>query len=300
LKIKISEIIVGERRRTEVGNIKELADSIKKFGLLHPIVVDDHKRLVAGGRRLAACKLLGWEEVEVTLLKYLPEQQLRAIELEENLRRKDLTEYEKSRNMVQLAEIKAEIQKEETKEFRPQDNLKNGNNQLEGFYEERKNLGGRPSKEGISEAKIAEAIGVPLNTLRDAKAHVQAVEQYPELEELPKKEAIQTAKYLNKVPEEHRKPVLDAIKERPEEHVSLTEKVNRMPDSRLYKVFYKFSVLVTSVTEWGDMETVVQKSTYNELREISHEFEYMLEKMTSWKTVIDQEIKTQTNIRRVK
>lgn len=190
MKLLISEIIIGERRREDMGDIQRLAESIRQFSLLHPIVVDEQKNLVAGGRRLMACKSLGWTEVPVTYLGQLADQERRTIELEENMQRKDLTEIEKSRNMVELVEIKAEQLRES---FLPPSSEK---------------VGHRPQKPDSLD-KIAEEIGIPRQTLSEAKQHVQAVEKYPTLETLPKKEAIKTAKQLDSLPPEERSEAIE-------------------------------------------------------------------------------------------
>lgn len=89
--MKIADIKVGDRYRKDLGDIEGLAASIRQHGLIHPIVVDDKGNLIAGGRRLAAVRLLGWEEVPVTLFRDLSEFQVKLLELEENIRRKDVT-----------------------------------------------------------------------------------------------------------------------------------------------------------------------------------------------------------------
>jgi ParB-like chromosome segregation protein Spo0J len=71
---------------------------------MQPIVVDDDNNLVAGERRLVACKALGWGEIEVKSLGELTPRELCIIELEENIRRKDLTEYETSKVLVEYVE----------------------------------------------------------------------------------------------------------------------------------------------------------------------------------------------------
>lgn len=63
--MKLSKDRVGKRHRQHVGDVRSLAASIGKLGLLHPIVVDGEGRLVAGARRLAAVRLLGWRDVPV-------------------------------------------------------------------------------------------------------------------------------------------------------------------------------------------------------------------------------------------
>ena len=54
----ITEIVEGQRFRKDMGDIDALASSIRDIGLLQPIGVDDEHRLVFGGRRLAAFRLL--------------------------------------------------------------------------------------------------------------------------------------------------------------------------------------------------------------------------------------------------
>lgn len=107
MKMAISDMKIGDRRREELGDIEGLARSIERFGLLHPPVVDDHGHLVAGLRRVRAHELLGLTEIEVRRFADLTEAERREIELEENIRRKDLTPHERSKHVVQLAESMA-------------------------------------------------------------------------------------------------------------------------------------------------------------------------------------------------
>ena len=64
----IADIKVGTRHRRALGDIEGLADSIADFGLLHPITIDENGWLLAGMRRLAACKHLGWTEIPVNVV----------------------------------------------------------------------------------------------------------------------------------------------------------------------------------------------------------------------------------------
>lgn len=61
----IGEITTNGRHRKRLGDIEGLARSIEDVGLLNPVTITDDGRLVAGYRRLEACKLLGWGEVPV-------------------------------------------------------------------------------------------------------------------------------------------------------------------------------------------------------------------------------------------
>jgi ParB family chromosome partitioning protein len=201
LKIAIADIKIGERRREDLGNIDELAASINAWGLLHPIVVDDQNRLVAGERRLRACQQLGWREIEVTLLANLSTDDLREIELEENIRRKDLTTLELSKNMVELAKLKAEKAKTCLK-TNFESRVSRGDTRINPILESRPD----------STKAIAKEIGVPRSTLIEAQQHVAAAEEFPELAPLPKKEAITIAKQLRSMPPEEREEKLETMR----------------------------------------------------------------------------------------
>lgn len=94
MRIPIERIIVDkeERVRVDLGDIAGLRDSISKLGLLNPIVIDENDRLVAGYRRLTACRELGWREVDVRIVAFEGDL-LRELDAEvaENVFRKDFT-----------------------------------------------------------------------------------------------------------------------------------------------------------------------------------------------------------------
>jgi ParB family chromosome partitioning protein len=85
-KLEISQIKVRNRYRKSLGEINSLAASIKDLGLLHPIVVRPDGRLIAGERRLAACRRLGWKTVPVTFVDL---KEVVRGEFAENAHRKD-------------------------------------------------------------------------------------------------------------------------------------------------------------------------------------------------------------------
>ena len=99
-KLSIRKIKVRNRYRNSLGDIKSLAANIKELGLLHPIVVRPDGRLIAGERRLAACKRLGWKSVPVT---YVDLKEVVRGEFAENAFRKDflLSEIEAIRRAIE-------------------------------------------------------------------------------------------------------------------------------------------------------------------------------------------------------
>ena len=56
MKILISEIKIGDRFRKDLGNLGPLMDSIKRHGLLHPVVITEDNQLICGRRRIAAIR----------------------------------------------------------------------------------------------------------------------------------------------------------------------------------------------------------------------------------------------------
>ena len=94
MKIPLDQIVIdeGHRIRKDAGDLTSLIASIQKVGLLNPIVVTEDYRLVAGFRRLSACRKLGWNAIEANVVPYKDDLLLLLdAEVEENLLRKDFT-----------------------------------------------------------------------------------------------------------------------------------------------------------------------------------------------------------------
>jgi ParB family chromosome partitioning protein len=102
--VPLDLIEIGQRRRQDLGNVDALAGGIARVGLIEPVVVtraaNGRFQLVAGERRLRAVRMLHWQTIPANLLESLSDQELRAIELEENENRKPLTEQERQRTFV--------------------------------------------------------------------------------------------------------------------------------------------------------------------------------------------------------
>lgn len=80
------------RKHFDEQKIAELAQSIKTYGLLQPVLVrkaDHHYQLVAGERRCLACRSLGWTAIPA-VLKELNDNAMATIALIENLQRENL------------------------------------------------------------------------------------------------------------------------------------------------------------------------------------------------------------------
>jgi ParB/RepB/Spo0J family partition protein len=88
----IDEIEVGERARKDLGDLTGLMESIDDVGLLQPIVVTADRKLIAGGRRLEACRRLGLNRVPVAVAEHVTDAAgLLKAERDENTCRKDMT-----------------------------------------------------------------------------------------------------------------------------------------------------------------------------------------------------------------
>jgi len=103
MEVRISEIIVGQRKRP-LRDVSELARSIAEVGLLQPIVVTEDLRLLAGWHRLEACKRLGWETIPAMVVS-LGDLQAELAEIDENLIRNELTALERAEHLARRKEI---------------------------------------------------------------------------------------------------------------------------------------------------------------------------------------------------
>lgn len=94
------------RKNFDEDALLELSESIKQFGLLQPILVQDRKdyyEIIAGERRWRAAKLAGLKEVPV-IIKNLTEQEIVEIALIENIQREDLNPIEEALAYKKLLE----------------------------------------------------------------------------------------------------------------------------------------------------------------------------------------------------
>ncbi len=92
------------RKNFDEDALQELADSIRQFGLLQPILVQDrgdHYEIIAGERRWRAAKLAGLKEVPVIIRDYT-EQEIAEISLIENIQREDLNPIEEAQAYKRL------------------------------------------------------------------------------------------------------------------------------------------------------------------------------------------------------
>lgn len=92
------------RKKFDEDALQELADSIKQYGVISPILVQDRKtyyEIVAGERRWRAAKLAGLKEVPV-IIKNFTEQEIVEISLIENIQRENLNPIEEAQAYKRL------------------------------------------------------------------------------------------------------------------------------------------------------------------------------------------------------
>jgi ParB/RepB/Spo0J family partition protein len=177
--ISILELLKGYRYRTDLGDIESLKQSIQTNGLWHPIVVKETDnitqpyQLLAGGRRLEACRQLGWSEVKASIYPSdLTELESRAIELFENIDRKDMEYAEQVALTNRIHKIMQEIHGPK---------------------------GSAPQSEGHSMRDTAKMLGKSAATVSLDIELAEAIEVIPELAEAgTKAEAMKMLKTLKK------------------------------------------------------------------------------------------------------
>ena len=105
--VKITKIEPNKeqpRKNFDEDALLELSESIKQFGLIQPILVQDrdtYYEIIAGERRWRAAKLAGLKEVPVIIKKY-SEQEIVEISLIENIQREDLNPIEEAQAFKRL------------------------------------------------------------------------------------------------------------------------------------------------------------------------------------------------------
>ena len=92
--VKIEDIKIKKRVRQNLGDMDALKESLRMYGLLNPITLNDNNELIAGERRLQAAKALGWTNINAVVLSNITPAEQLELELEENNQRKEFTKEE--------------------------------------------------------------------------------------------------------------------------------------------------------------------------------------------------------------
>ena len=94
------------RKDFDEAALNELADSIRQYGIIQPLVVvkkDEHYVIVTGERRWRAAKIAGLKKVPV-VVKNLTDQEIMELSLIENIQREDLNPIEEAQAYKRLLE----------------------------------------------------------------------------------------------------------------------------------------------------------------------------------------------------
>jgi len=164
--MRIEDIKIGERFRKNLGDIKGLAKSIQEIGLLHPVVVTSGGQLVAGQRRLAAARQLGWDEIPARIVDL---QSLVRGEYDENAIRKDFLPSE----AVAIGRALEPLEKEAAKERQREAGIANLPTVSSGKFPE------LTSKKDSRDA-VADKVGMSGKSYEKAKQVIEAAEKEPE------------------------------------------------------------------------------------------------------------------------
>ena len=166
MKILISEVKAGGEEikvRRKDGDISELKKSIQECGLINPITINQNHELLAGRRRFQAIKELGWKETDVRVMNSKNILFGFKVSLEENIKRKNLTDVELATAIKEYDELKRKLEGER----------KAGGE--DGVHATCVN------GEGWTQEKTAENLGISQDAVSRAIQIAKAVEEYPEL-----------------------------------------------------------------------------------------------------------------------
>ena len=157
-QVPIKKVQVSESHRSDLGNIEDLALSIKTSGLINPIILDADYNLISGLRRLRATEYLGAENIDVQFYENLDSFGKIKVKIEEQLGKKDLAWPEEVLLKRQLHELYVAAKK-------------------------------RGSK--WTQKRTAKILGMPSTTLSEEIRLAYILDEYPELKKKPsKREAI--------------------------------------------------------------------------------------------------------------
>ncbi len=106
IQADIKGVAVRKRVRKSLGDLTPLAESLRKHGLMNPIVITPQHELIAGHRRLEAARQLGWETIPARIVDQTNVVELMELELDENIHRKSLNTDELADAYVRLDKLR--------------------------------------------------------------------------------------------------------------------------------------------------------------------------------------------------
>lgn len=104
--IAIKDIKIKKRVRRDLGDLENLKDSLRTYGLLNPITLNSRYELIAGERRLTAAMQLGWTNIQANIIDNLTEVEQLEMEIEENNQRKEFTDQELLQGYMRLERLR--------------------------------------------------------------------------------------------------------------------------------------------------------------------------------------------------
>lgn len=153
-----------DRFRKDMGGLEDLAKSFQEHRQIVPIIITRDHELIDGGRRLAACVLAGMK-VKCVYEDVKDDFELRTLELEANLHRKDFTPAEETLAIEELHRM----------------------------HTERFGEGGTGTTDGWTMENTASKIGKTRNTVKAALEMAELIKNFPELRSAKTKNEIKKA-----------------------------------------------------------------------------------------------------------
>jgi ParB family transcriptional regulator, chromosome partitioning protein len=106
MQINVNDVVIKHRIRVNLGNLTQLMESMRRHGLMNPILITQNKELIAGNRRLESAKRLGWTTIEARIIDSLDEADKVEMEIDENLHRRSLSPDELADGYARLTRLK--------------------------------------------------------------------------------------------------------------------------------------------------------------------------------------------------
>ena len=106
MEVRIDSVVVGERIRSDLGELEPMMESLRRHGQFSPILITPESELIAGHRRLESARRLGWTSIEAVVVDECTEEARLQLEIEENVQRKQLSNDELAAAVARLDRLR--------------------------------------------------------------------------------------------------------------------------------------------------------------------------------------------------